>query len=80
VNLVKTVATALSEGTTPATTGVVRAVIESVEAERLSHMVAGNPEGLAGLCDERLNYSAFDWPPGHLGIAAGDARIRGSQL
>ncbi len=56
MNLVKTVATALSEGTTPATTGVVRAVIESVEAERLSHMVAGNLEGVAGLCDERLDY------------------------
>lgn len=56
MNLVKTVATALSEGTTPETTGVIRAVVESVEAERLSHMVTGNLEGFAGLCDERLDY------------------------
>jgi hypothetical protein len=50
------VAAALPEETMPVNTGAVGAVIESVESERLSHMVAGNLGGFAEVCDERLDY------------------------
>jgi hypothetical protein len=44
--------------TAPAAGGaaVVREAIEAAEAERLRRMIAGDPHGLAALCDPRLDY------------------------